>query len=63
MAYKIDQNDEEKDEPLQIADFAAGKRELSARSLLFLQSAGNASAAIDNDEVLAIQAFALEQLM
>ena len=67
VAYMIDQMTK-KDEPLQIADFAAGSGNLLSTILLFLQSAGktaSATAAIDNDEVLvhlALQAFALEQL-
>ena len=66
VAYMIDQMTK-KDEPLQIADFAAGSGNLLSTILLFLQSAGKtvSATAIDNDEVLvhlALQAFALEQL-
>ena len=66
VAYMIDQMTK-KDEPLQIADFAAGSGNLLSTILLFLQSAGKTASAtaIDNDEVLvhlALQAFALEQL-
>ena len=64
VAYMIDQMTK-KDEPLQIADFAAGSGNLLSTILLFLQSAGKTASAtaIDNDEVLvhiALQAFALE---
>ena len=54
VAYMIDQMTK-KDEPLQIADFAAGSGNLLSTILLFLQSAGKTASAtaIDNDEVLA----------